>query len=329
MNAQLGFKAETTYGTPVTVDTFFPFIEDGLEPNFETVDAEDEIYVGAYVERASASDPYIAGVSGSVKMYVPTKKFGLLLKHALGQISTSGPTDSNYTHTAILNPVSKYGLSLTGQSGRPFNPSGTVQPFTWHGLKVLSMELAIETEGFLTATFEFDGEDVDTATALATASYPSIAVGAAKFPWRLASLTVDASQVEIRHFRVKVTWPHKTDRRYLRGSALKKEPTVAGKAMVEWDAQIDFADLDAYDKVAATSIGSRTAALVLTCDGVAALAGTTVPRLTVTIPAARYDKPIPTVSSEEPLMMDIGGIALDDDSSEPITIAYRTNDATP
>lgn len=329
MTASLGFKAETTYGTPVTVDTFFPFIEDGLEPEFATVDADDEIYVGAYVERQSASDPYIAGCSGPVKMYVPTKKFGLLLKHAFGAVATSGPTDSNYSHTFTLNPVSKYGLSLTGQSGRPFNPSGTVQPFTWHGLKVLSLELAIEEEGFLTATIEFDGEDVDTGTGLATPSYASIAVGAAKFPWRLASLTVDAAQVEVKHFRCKLTWPHNTGRRYLRGSALKKEPTVSGKAMIEWDAQIDFADLAAYNKVAATAIATRCAALVLTCDGPTALAGATVPRLSITLPAARYDKAPPTVSSEEPLLMDIGGIAMDDDSAEPITVVYRTTDATP
>lgn len=324
--SSFGCKAESTYGTPVTVDRFYPLIEDGIEPEFGTVDAEDEMYAGALVTRQSSSDPYIVGVSGSLKMYVPTKGFGLLLSHALGSSSVGTVTDLNYTQTHVLSATGKYGKSLTGQSIRPFNPSGT-QQFTWHGLKITSLELSIEEEGFLQATVEVDGEDVDTSTAAAVVAYPTIALGAAKFPWRLASFTIGGANTEIKNFRCKVTWPMNVDRRYLRGSALKKEPTVSGKPTIEWEAEVDFADLTQYNRYAAATIGSRVAALVLTCDGPLALAGTTVPRLTVSIPAARFDGPPPTVSGDEPLMMTLSGIGLDDDTNEPITVTYRTNDS--
>lgn len=325
--AQWGVKAETTYGTPVTVDRFMALIEDGLEPVYEVVEAEDEMYAGSLVQRVSQADPYIAGVSGSIKAYVPTSGFGLYLKHALGAASVGTVSDSNYTQTHTLSGQGKYGLSLTGQSGRPLNPSGTVQPFTWHGLKILSLELALEREGFLTTTIEFDGEDVGTGVALATASYPAIAAGAQKFPWRTATLEVDSSAVEVTAFSVKVTWPMKTDRRYLRGSALKKEPVVSGKAMVEWSFEADFADLSDYNRFAGTNIDDRIGAIDFAITGIAALGGTTLPQLTVSLPAARWDAGPPTVSGYDPLIYSASGIALDNDSDEPITITYRTTDA--
>lgn len=325
--AQWGVKAESTYGTPVTVDRFMPLIEDNLEPVYDTVDADDEMTFGSYVERVSQSDPYIAGCVGNIKAYVPTKGFGLYLSHLMGASSVGTISDSNYTQTHTLSPTGKYGKSLTGQSGRPLNPSFTVQPFTWHGLKVVSAEFTLEREGFLQTVIEFDGEDVDTSTGLATCTYPSIATGAQKFPWRLATCSVGGSSVEVGHFRCKITWPMKTDRRYIRGSALKKEPTVAGKASVEWDLDLDFADLTQYNRFAATAITSRVAAINLTCDGVAALAGTTLPRFMIDMTAARFDGAPPTMSDEGPLTYSCSGVALDNDSDEPITITYRTTDS--
>lgn len=323
---QLGMKAESTYGTPVTVDRFFPFISVGLEPDYAVVSAGDEVRAGSLVETVDQNDPYIAGGSGPIEMYVPTVKFGLPLSHAMGAVAVGSISDSNYTQTHTLSATGKNGKSLTVQDSRPFT-DGTAQPVTWHGVKILGLELSMDEEGFLKASFDCDAEDVDTATSLAVAAYPSISNGGTKFPWRLCTVTVDGTQLDVRNWRVKVAWPMNTGRRFLRGSALKKEPLVTGKATIEWDMEPEWADTDQFTLVAAPSILDRVAPIVITCDGAVALAGTTVPRLTITIAAARFDKALPALSGEETLMSPLSGIGLDDLSAEPITITYRTTDS--
>lgn len=326
---QVGFKAETTYGTPVVVDRFLPFISFDMEPEFGIVSAVDEQRAGSIVERVDQDDPYIVGCTGSWVGYVPTKGFGLFLSHAFGSIGTAGPTDLNYTHTAVLSASGKNGKSITFQDNRPFNPSGTDQPFNWHGSKMLSIEFELDEEAYLKATIELDGEDVDEAGSLAVASFASIATGGSKFPWRLATLTIAGSQVEVKSFRCKVTWPMNVDRRFIRGSALKKEPTPMGKPTIEWDMEVEWTDLTQYNRVRSSTIANRIAAIVLTCDGAVALAGTTVPRFELTLPAARFDEGLPGIEGDEPLMQDLSGVGLDNSTDQPITVTYRTNDATP
>jgi hypothetical protein len=325
--AQLGGKAESTYGTPVTVDRFWPFISFDMVPDYGVVSASDEIRAGSLVERVDQDDPYIIGGAGSLEMYVQTKGFGIWLSHALGSAAIGTITDSNYTQTFLLSATGKTGKSMTLQDAHPFNAVGTAQPLTWHGCKVLSVELSCDEEGYVKAAFELDSEDVDTSTSLAVASYPSIAVGAARFPWRTSTVTVDGAQLDVTTWRVKIAWPMNTDRRYVRGSALKKEPTVTGKATIEWELEADFASLDQYNLVAAASITDRVAPIVITCDGVVALAGATVPQLKVTLPAARFDKALPPLSGEAPLMQALSGVGLDNDVDEPVTITYRTTDS--
>jgi hypothetical protein len=326
-SVQLGGKAESTYGTPVVVDRFWPFISSNLAPDYAITSAADELRAGSIVERVEQDDPYIAGGGGSIDMYVPTKGFGLLISHALGSASIGSITDSNYTQNFVLSATGKNGKSLTLQDAHPFNPAGTAQPFTWHGCKILSIEFTLEEGGYLKTTIEVDCEDVDTSTSLATASYPTLAPGASKFPWRLSSLTIAASQVEVKSFRCKITWPMNVDRRFIRGSALKKEPVPSGKPTIEWDMQVEFTDLTQYNRVASATMAARVAQIILTCDAAVALAGITVPRFTLTLPAARFDEGLPSLNGDEPLMQDLSGVGLDDGTNQPVTITYRTTDS--
>lgn len=325
--AQIGFKPEVTYGTPVVVNRFLPFISSNIEPEFGVVEASDELRAGSFVSRVDGQDPYVVGGGGTVKLFVPTKSFGLLLSHALGGAAIGSITDSNYTQTFTLSPTSKYGKSFTWQDCRPFNPSGTAQPFTWHGLKILAIEFTLDEEGFLQCEIEVDCEDVDTSTALEVASYASIATGGAKFPWRLATLAIASSNVEAKSFRCKITMPHNVDRRFIRGSHLKKEPNMNGKPVIDFDAELEFTSLAQYNRMASTTIAGRIAEVKLTCDGVVALAGATVPRFELTIPAARFDKGLPAIEGDEPLMQEVAGVGLDNLSDQPITITYRTTDS--
>ncbi len=330
LNASVGLAVESTYGTPTTASIrHFPFITDGVEPEFAVVEADDEIRAGALTGRVSQNAPYVAGASGPLELYVPTKGFGIVLVHALGSVATGAVVDANYTHTITPTATGLNGKSFTYQANRPFHPSGTSQAVTFHGAKVNALELSIEKEGFLKASVDFDCEDIDTSTALAALNYPTIGAGLEKFPWSLAQVTVNAVAVETTMFRFALNNNLKTDRRYVRNSALKKEPVRDGRLDVEWELEVDWSDLTQYNRVAAATIGGRVTQIVATFDGPGALAGTTVPRLAITIPAARFDEGLPTVSGSEPLMQSLSGVGLEDGSNPVATITYRSNDATP
>jgi hypothetical protein len=330
LNASVGVAVESTYGTPTTAGIrHVPFIQDGIAPEYAVVEAADEIRAGQLASRVSQNAPYIVGASGPVEMYVPTKGFGIFLVHALGGVATVGPTDSNHTHTITPSALGLNGKSFTVQSNRPFHPGGGNQAFTFHGCKIDTFDLLMEVEGFLKATIGFDAEDVDTSTALAAVSYPTIGAGLEKFPWSLATVTINSVQVETTRFRLGINNNLKTDRRYLRGSALKKEPVRNGRIGVEWELEVDWADLTQYNRVAAATIGSRVTTIVATFDGPGPLAGATVPRLVATIHAARFDEGLPTITNDEPLMQSLSGVGLEDGTNPVVTITYRTNDATP
>lgn len=325
---QWGIKAETVYGTAVVPDRFQPIISEEIEPNFGVTTADDEARNGSLVDRVDQSDPFKGGVSGPVKMVVPTKGFGIYLEHWLGNISTSAVVDSNYTHTGTLSATGKAAKSFTAQVNRPFT-AFTNQLFTFEGLVIVSGELSCDVEGFLTFAMDVDGEDHATG-GTGVVTYPSYAVpGAAKFPWRLASVTFDAAQVEVKNFSLKVSWQLDVDRRRLRGSELKKQPLPKGKPSIEVMCEPDWSSLTNYNKLAASTITGRAANVVATFDGVAALGGATVPRLQVTVPACRWDKGFPGISGEEPLTLPLTGKGLDDGTNPPVTVTYRTTDATP
>jgi hypothetical protein len=325
MLGQFGIVDEVTYGTPVTVTRFYE--TDGL-PDFDRDQGFTQstgLRQGDRGERIDRGTSYIKGVAGPVKMDVPTKGFGIWLKHMLGTIATGGVVDSNFTHTATVGSL--FGDMFTAQIGDPFNPSGTVQPFTYHGGKIPSWELSCDVDGVLIATLNCDFEDEDTSTGLATASYPS---DFRVFSWVGGAITIGGSSVELTNFKLACDTPLKVDRRYLRGSALKKEPTEEGRRNITWEAEADFADLVQYDRYRAALITGTSAAIVATFDGPVFHAGATLPRLEITLPAAQFNKVKRNRSGVESTMQSLSGKAMiPTGGGSQATITYRTTDALP
>jgi hypothetical protein len=325
MNTQMGLVKESTYGTPVTVTRFFEFNSETMRGQNGRVVSKG-LRAGARVARVDRFEPYRIGAAGGVVFDVPTKGFGYLLELMLGTVGTVGPTDANYTHTGTIGTL--LGDFFTLQFNRPFHPSGTSQAFTYEGCKIIGWELSCDVDGVLVCTLDVDAEDENTATALATASYPS---DFRVFTFAGAAITIAAAAVELKNFSLKCTIPMDTDRRYLRGSSLKKEPVEKDMREFEWRATADFSDLTQYNRVRDASRVNNLAAIVATFDGPVAHGGTTLPRLTITLPGARFDEDSFNISGPNPLMQDLSGLALDATAStgDAVTISYRTTDVTP
>jgi len=328
--SQFGVVDEVTYGTAVAVTRFFE--TNGvptIRPEMERAEA-DTLRAGSRVQSSLSFAPYSTGGVGTVNMPVPTKGFGWWLKHMLGTVASGSVVDSNYTHTGTLGSL--LGDFFTAQVGRPFaGSSAAAQPFTGEGGKITSWELSCDVDGLLTFTAELDFEDVSVATsgayALQTASYPS---GALVFSFTGAALTIGGSSFEVKNLTIGCDNGLDVDRRFLRGSGLKKEPLESAKREITFDCEAEFGSLTEYNRYVNTAAASTMAALVATFTGPVAHAGATLPTLVVTIPAARFDNvDLSEGDNGATIMQSISGVARDNLSASPITIAYTTTDATP
>lgn len=322
LGSQLGWKNESVYGTAVTVDAFGEYLSEGVEGDYRRVESS-AVRAATRVQRSDRFAPYAAGAAGPIEMEVPTKGHGLWLKHALGASSTSGPTDSNYTHTCSIGTL--LAKSLTVQVNRNLYDE-TSQAYTWEGCKITRAAWKMSVEGLLTATYDIDAEAEATGTALASASYPA---SFDVFPWSGCSATVDGSAFEIHEFELAIENPLNVDRRRLRGSVYKKEPVENGLRKVTWSMKADFTALAPYSRMAAAARADTLAALVITCEGPVAHAGATLPKVVFSIPASRWDDASGLgVNGFDPLEPTWSGVGLYDGTNSALSIAYTTTDAT-
>lgn len=321
---QLGLKSESTYGTGVTVDRFFEFDSEGLAVEVGRVESSG-IRAGQRAMRSDRRVPYMIGASGSVEFSVLSRGFGMLLEHCLGTVTTTGPAETVvYTHTGTVGTLT--GKSLTAQVGIPQASGSTVTPKTATGGKVKSFELKCAAGEPLSFSADMDFQSLNHSTALTSATYPGTSelltfVG--------GSVTIAGSAVDVRSFTVKVDNGLATDRRFIRSSALKKEPVEAGHRKVDVELGLDFESTAHQDRILAATAAGAQAAVVLTCAGIGTIGSTLKPLLTITLPVVMFDGDTPTVGGPDLVSESVKGMALyDGTSASPISIAYKTLDAT-
>jgi hypothetical protein len=324
MLTQLGFVDEVAYGTPLTPTRFFEYTSESVKLQMGRIQSAG-LRAGTRTPRADRFQPQRNGAAGGLVFDVPTKGFGYLLKHMLGTVSTGVVVDSNFTHTGTEGSLT--GDFFTAQLNRPLNPSGTAQPFTYHGGKIVDWELACDVDGVLMTSLGCDFEDEDTSTALATAVYPA---SYNVFTWAQGAVTFGGTSVELKSFKVAGKNGLNVDRRYIRNSTLKKEPVESVMREYTWSAQMDFSDLVQYNRYRDALAANTLMQIIATFQGPVAHGGTTLPSLVVTMPAARVDAADVNISGPEELMIDVSGIGMTPAAGgSPVTIAYTTTDATP
>jgi hypothetical protein len=323
MLSQLGFGVESTYGTGVTPARFLEFNSCGIALERGAVMSKG-LRTGTRVQRADRFMPYTVGAAGDIVFDVPTKGFGIWLQHMLGTIATGTITDSNYTHTATIGSLA--GRFLTIQAGKPRVGSSTVDPYTWTGCKVTNWELACDVDGILVATVGVDAQNETRATALATASYPA---DFRVFTFDGCSVTIAGDSFEALSWSASGNNQLDVGRRFLTGSSLKKEPLENAHREYGVSLEAEYRDLTQYNRFVAGTAAGQLASVVATFVGPVAHGGTTLPQLVVTMPAVRFAEVSQPISGPETLKQSITGEVVDNGTDQPITITYRTTDATP
>jgi hypothetical protein len=323
MDHQCGFFDESTYGTSGTPTRFFEYDSESIS-EVEGRTEGDPLRVGSGFIRSDRSTPYFAGASGDLEMAVLTKGFGFFLKHMMGAVATTGPAETTvYTHTGTEGNL--LGKSLTMQLNRPFHPTGTNQPFLYKGGKITDWELSNSVDENLMLKLGLDFQQVDTVTALATASYPATMDN---FTWAGGVVEIGGSSYDITEFALKVDNGLKTDRRQIRGNTDKKEPT-SSRRKAEFAIKADFDSMTQRNRAHATTRAATLAQIVATWTGPTLLGSTIYPTFQVTIPAARFDEWKGATEGTEAIEQELKGEVRFDGSASPVTVVYKSADTTP
>lgn len=252
VDAQIGFGKETTPGTAVTVDHFVEFVSETMDRNPTWIEPAGLGLGAGNPQRGARVVLAHVDANGSVVFEVANRTMGLLWKQCLGS-SVSAPT-------ALTSPAfkqvhqlgSQVGTSLSLQIGTPEPSSGTVQPFTYNGVKVKSWEFAVSDSEMAKLTCDFDAWAETNATALA-----ANAVVAGLYPFNFSQIsafkvggtastasgvvsiaTGTAVAAVIKSFSLKCDWGLNTDRWGLgqsnKSEQLPQQPTITGTLDAEF-----------------------------------------------------------------------------------------------
>lgn len=246
LDAAILVGVESTYGTPATLTRGYEGKADAFKREQSRIES-----IGFRADMQTLRDDRVVtvnmGGAGALEVDLLNKGMGLLLQGSMG--TKTGPTQQS-TSAAYLQTYetsdSAPADSYTIQVIRPTLESGT-QQFTYHGCKITGWSINQSPDGLAVINFDFDFEDSDIVTAAGSVSYPS---NATPFDWTDCVVTLDPDgtpeTLDVMDLTFSADLALKTDRRYLRGSELKKEPVRSGIPVYEGEVTIDFTGTTRY-----------------------------------------------------------------------------------
>jgi hypothetical protein len=316
---QLGIAEETEYGTPVTVNRFYEIIGGESLGREQLVIQPEGLRPGVTTARGARRSLVARWGSGSFTMEPANTEFGMIFHHMLGDTSMTATTTNSYQHE--FTPASLTGKSLTIQKGVE-KDDDTAQAFTFHGCKIPEWEFSIDRNGFLKLQLTIDAEDVDTSTALATASYSTIK----NFAFHQGTLEIGGSPVaNVSDSTIRGAAPMRTDRWFLGQSALKLEPLENALRTLAGNLTAQFENLTDY-YTAFESDTTKTLMLKFVGDS---LDGTyAYDTIQIDLYDIRFIGETPKISGPEPAVVNAPWEGFESSSGNSIKITYITGDQT-
>jgi len=334
IDSQIGFAQESVWGTPVTVTRFIEYNSETLK--FDPTWLEpNALHKGLKYKRLSRATVSRSSVAGDVNFDVNTLGMGMLVRNMLGSATATTTLISGTAYKQIHTPGDFKSLGLTCQVGRPEPATGTVQPFTYEGLKVSAWEFSLKDNDTPSLKLSFDGQAEATATALATASYLT---GSTTYNFSQAVLKLGGTPTTasgettiaggtavaaiVKDISVGGKVPMATDRYGLGNGGQKAEqlengiPTITGKLSAE------FAKTEFYDVYKA---GTGT---TIQLDLVGAVLGATTYLFSIIIPAVKFKAASPNVSGPDLVQMSTDFEAYSNEVDPVIQVKIISTEAT-
>jgi len=275
---------------------------------------------GLETVRDDRTKAVMLGGSGSLELDFMRHGMGLLLQGMIGTVS--GPTQvaatTAYTQdhaTASADP----GNSFTIQWLRSVT-DGSTQVFTYTGCTVTGWSLSQGTDGFLKINIDFDFANENTTDAAATPVY----VTTTPFCFVEASVEIDTSAIEnVTELDFASTVATKTDRRYLRNSAVKKQPRRNGVPEYTGNLTVDFDSTTMYDDFVANTHRQLTFRWIGATDEIES--GQTF-EVTLDMPVVELRGDTPNVSLSDLTMQPVPFKVLHDGTNPAYTLSLKSTD---
>jgi hypothetical protein len=249
---------ESTYGTAAALSRAYEGKSDSFKRAQEFLTSTG-FRGGMHTQLATRSVPVNMGGEGSIEVDVQPTGFGLLFQSMLG--GTTAPAQQGATtayKSTFVSTAAGPTDSWTVQMQR-VDAGGTVRSFTHLGSTMTGWKFTQETDGLLGVEFMFDFQDVVTSVSAGTPTY----VDSLPYAWTQAAATWDGTAVDLTKLELEGSLGFNTERRFLRGSALKKKPVRASVPEFKGSAEMEFESLTHYNAF----VSGETAPLVLTWTG--------------------------------------------------------------
>lgn len=307
IDAQIGFVAESSFGTFAVPTKFAEFTSESLKFERERINSKG-IKAGRRTLNRWAQG--VQRVNGDIELEMGPVGTGTLLKHAFGGSQTTGA--GPYVHT--LTPGSLDDKSLTIQVGRP-DIGGVVRAFSYLGCSITGFELSCKVNEYLMGKFSIYGTDEVTSESLATASYPA---GWSPFVFTEGVLSIAGSSYDVTQLSLGAKNGQKVDRHFIRASGHKPKIALESEQR-EYSGTLtsDFIDLTAYNRFK----NGTEAALVLTFTS-----GANILEITTNV---RFDGETPNIGGIEIPEQSLPFVCVSSTSdAAAITAVLTTTDAT-
>lgn len=286
LNSAVLVGRETTYGTPATLARAYEAQADTFKRSQEYMESVG-MRGGYHTNRTDRRVQVNMGGEGTITSDFLTVGMGQVLQACFGTSAQAVVTGVAYKQTHAT-AADEPGDSYTVQVQRA-DVGATLRSFTYHGCVVTKWSFKQDVDDFLKMEWAFDAEDVDTSTAAGTATYPD----ASPMHWVMCDATWNSTALDITSFSLEGDLGLKTDRRFLRNSALKKKPLRSSLPSFEGEMQAEFESLAIYNDFVAGTV----APLVLEWDSGIAITPTVENyKLKLTMPAVQLSGDTPTVN---------------------------------
>lgn len=304
LDAQIGFKKESSFGTPVTVDTFVEFTAEDLDHTVTRVQGAG-MRVGQRVDYADRWVTVKEEASGSFTVEVQSKGHGKLIEAALGGTGTSTQASGAVYQQLFTPTTTDYLSSYTIQKGVPPLGGGSTNAMTFDGMVCSGFELAGVNGGIPTLKFNWMGRALSTATSLEVASYPSsveqlsfvhgnvVVGGTITVPTTTALGSSSASaSANVRDFTL--TYDNGLDSNGFNfgGAGKRSRKPALGKRVIGGSLTVEYDSNTLRDAwLAGTSLG-----LILEFKSTVAITGSYYPTFQITIPVMKLNGELPKVN---------------------------------
>lgn len=339
LDASIGMKQETVYGTAVTVDRHHEFLTESLDHSITNVQGMG-LRVGSRVPRSARRSPAQITAGGDIAFEAYSKGMGILFQAALGS-ATSTVIAAGTAYQQVHTPTGTDPLkSYTIQKGIPPVGGGATQPQTFVGCMCDSLEFTIGVGGILQINTSWKAKEMMTGPAYAAPTYPTaangqiftfasgvIVLGGTITPPTTTALATGGTVVAaITDASTK--WQNNFDDAgfYIGGAGKRGRPNVVQMSEDTITGSLTAEYLDNQLRDAYLNQGDLGFLLTFTGSGVIG-AGPSVPVIQIYVPCVRLDGEVPKANGGQVVTQTIPFHGLDNTlASSPFYVAYVTAD---